>query len=213
MSRVVSPWAEETVGRYEPGWQALRQGNESVCDRARDVAAAVTGAATRAEVAVAGWERLQSELRTLPATMRLMDEVSAGVREACERFEVLERRLVDATVARTEQREVRWRQQQLLDLEAEEERSAAEAEAARVAAEEQAAQRERLVMEERRQTFHEQFEADRVSMLEHGNIGTPLRRGATAPQHAAGEPEAPLTLAEVGPALAADDDLDAFYAD
>ena len=184
------------LARYEAGWAVIADNNVDICTRrAPQIAASVRAAGAKCDEAARGWKQLSAELASLPA---LMHDLSRRVNAACAQCEALEHRLLEATVARAEVREARWRQQQLLDAEAAEakRREDEEAEARRLA--EAEAEAKRKAEAERQRALQVDFETQRKAYLEagvHVHVAAPAAPLAARPRpSAAAEAAAPAAL-------------------
>lgn len=193
-------------------WDERRCGivaaNASLVARGRDAAAAATRASARCGGAAAEWRQLQAEAVLVPESVRQMGQLAEGVAAACAQIDRLENRLLEASVARGQQREAAWRQTQLAEAEQREARGEAELEALRAEAARRALRREREAADERQRAFQKQYEAQRAYVQSHGLL-RPAAPSGGAEAH-------PLSLAEAQPGASAgagEDDLDAFYAD
>ena len=216
MTTASSP--ESVLLRYEVEWSDIAERNADICKRARSLAANIKDANARCESAAAGWSQLRGELAHMGSSSTLMEGVARRIDDVCSRIDQLEARLHDATLARMESREQRWRQQQKAKMDT---RQQLLKEELLVKAQQQARQEEERraaeqVQQERdrQRTFQEQYEAQRDYLRMHGDLEKlALSRGAL-------QPPAPLvapanTLADVAPKPSDADAaaLDDFYAD
>lgn len=195
--------------RYEASWAEIAQTNVNICGKARETSAVLTDAASQCEQAATSWAQLRAELQRLPQSVSLMQDVVRSVTAACAQIDALEHRLRDASIARAEQLEGKWRQQQIAEAEAEHRRREEERRMQAKRAEAAALEVQRELEREREQIFQAQFEAQRNYLREHGELETlALRRPeAVAPGSAT------VSLADVAPCAGDDEELDDFYAD
>ena len=189
----------------ENKWREIREHNAALCGRGAEVRRAVKRACDYCEGAAAGWAHLQAELAQLPATVQLMQEMTARTAASCAQIEVLEQRLSSLAAARVKRAEAQRREQQLEEAQEHEAARRQQQEQLRLRMAEETLHRQQQAQEERRQIFEEQFLEQRAYVDLHG-VDVPL---PPAPPDSA-----PCTLADVRPATLADEaELDAFYDD
>lgn len=201
---------EASYSRCEERWAQMAEANGSSCSSARELRAAASAVSHRCGQLAAGWQRMQEELRLLPATIETMREMSTRTADLLAQFEAIEQHLARLEVSRVHRREKEWRQSKLVELEqyeAAKRREKAELESMLA---EQAMREQECAQTERRDVFEEQFEAQRRYVLEHGlpDPADKLPHVLETHQEHAG----PRSLAEVQPGVLADQrELDDFY--
>ena len=133
-SSAAPPRASALLAQYEQSWRTISGTNAELCERSRDVASSVRETAACCHAATAGWDKLQRELECLPSTRAAISELSQRTLSACAQIDALEQRLLEASVARVQVSEGRWRYERLAEAEAAaaQRRAASDEEARRV---------------------------------------------------------------------------------
>eukprot|EP00966_Prymnesium_polylepis_P254836 5888005-Prymnesium_polylepis.1 len=103
----------EHYERYEESWQAVRARTAAICNSADAVRTDIRRASQRCDAAARGWQHLQDELRLLPQTTQLMQEMTTRTADIFAKLETLEERLTDLTVTQVHRREKSWRLRRL----------------------------------------------------------------------------------------------------